>query len=80
MEANHIRGDLNADAILTDLGFYTGKNVESAQAQQFVGVIRKAAKSASAKTVLVPRRASCRTDRAHRNVATVPLRLRVSCV
>jgi hypothetical protein len=45
VEANHIRGEVNAEAVLTDLGFYTGANVESAQAQQFVDVIRKAAKS-----------------------------------
>jgi hypothetical protein len=47
VEANHIRGDLDADAVLTDLGFYTGANVQSAQAQQFVSILRKAAKSGS---------------------------------
>ena len=45
VEANHISGEVDAEAVLTDLGFYTGANVESAQAQQFIDVIRKAAKS-----------------------------------
>ena len=47
VEANHITGELNAEAVLTDLGFYTAGNVDSAQARQFAGVIREATKSGS---------------------------------
>jgi hypothetical protein len=45
VEANHVHGAVDAEAVLTDLGVYAGANPNNAQAQRFVEILRGSSKS-----------------------------------
>jgi hypothetical protein len=44
VKVNQISGDVNTDAVLTDLGFYKPGNVSSPEAERFAGLLKTATK------------------------------------